>query len=136
MCGSMADIQSATAEKIMKKREKIEETTGQKYNGNNTVHCTAAKRRENSNFGFFSLILLGSNKEIVLVRPIFHFLFSFTKLFTDVTKFLRTEQGLGSRPSSRYCARPVISSAQRYSDHLRVSRRMSVVLSAAVVCAE
>ena len=38
MCGSMADIQSATAEirrgkKDRRKKKKIEETTGQKYNG-------------------------------------------------------------------------------------------------------
>jgi len=38
MCGSMADIQSATAEirrgkKEERRRKKIEETTGQKYNG-------------------------------------------------------------------------------------------------------
>jgi len=35
MCGSMADIQSASAEirRGKKKKEKEEETTGQKYNG-------------------------------------------------------------------------------------------------------
>jgi len=34
MCGSMADIQSATAENTRgKKRKKIVEATGQKYNG-------------------------------------------------------------------------------------------------------
>jgi len=34
MCGSMADIQSATAEiKWGKKRKKIEETTEEKYDG-------------------------------------------------------------------------------------------------------
>jgi len=34
MCGIMADIQSATAEiRREKKDRKIEETTGQKYNG-------------------------------------------------------------------------------------------------------
>jgi len=37
MCGSMADIQSATAEirrgKKEKKKEEEEETTGRKYNG-------------------------------------------------------------------------------------------------------
>jgi len=35
MCGSMADIQSATAEirQGKKRRKKKEETTGQKYNG-------------------------------------------------------------------------------------------------------
>jgi len=37
MCGSMADIQSATAEirreKKKEERRKKEETTGQKYNG-------------------------------------------------------------------------------------------------------
>jgi len=34
MCGSMADIQSATAEiRRGKKNKKEEETTGQKYNG-------------------------------------------------------------------------------------------------------
>ena len=34
MCGSMADIQSATAEiRRGKKKEEEEETTGQKYNG-------------------------------------------------------------------------------------------------------
>jgi len=37
MCGSMADIQSATAEirrgKKRRKKEEEEETTGQKYNG-------------------------------------------------------------------------------------------------------
>jgi len=33
MCGSMVDIQSATAEIMRgKKEKKIEETTGQKYN--------------------------------------------------------------------------------------------------------
>jgi len=32
MCGSMADIQSATAEIRRGKKQKIEETTGQKYN--------------------------------------------------------------------------------------------------------
>jgi len=34
MCGSMADIQSATAEiRLGKEGKKKEETTGQKYNG-------------------------------------------------------------------------------------------------------
>jgi len=37
MCGSMADIQSATAEirrgKKKEKKKKLEQTTGQKYNG-------------------------------------------------------------------------------------------------------
>jgi len=36
MCGSMVDIQSATAENRRRKKEernKIEETTGRKYNG-------------------------------------------------------------------------------------------------------
>jgi len=36
MCGSMADIQSATAEirrGIKRKKKEKEETTGQKYNG-------------------------------------------------------------------------------------------------------
>jgi len=33
MCGSMADIQSATAEIRRGKQEEEEETTGQKYNG-------------------------------------------------------------------------------------------------------
>ena len=32
MCGSMADIQTATAE-IRRRKKKIEETTAQKYNG-------------------------------------------------------------------------------------------------------
>jgi len=32
MCGSMSDIQSATAE-IRQEKKKKEETTGQKYNG-------------------------------------------------------------------------------------------------------
>jgi len=32
MCGSMVDIQSATAEIRQGKKKKIEETTGQKYN--------------------------------------------------------------------------------------------------------
>jgi len=31
MCGSMADIQTASAE-IRRRKKKIEETTGQKYN--------------------------------------------------------------------------------------------------------
>jgi len=33
MSGSMADIQSATAENRREKKKKEEETTGQKYNG-------------------------------------------------------------------------------------------------------
>jgi len=33
MCGSMADIQSGTAEIRRGKKKKEEETTGQKYNG-------------------------------------------------------------------------------------------------------
>jgi len=33
MCGSMADIQSPTAEIKRGKKRKKEETTGQKYNG-------------------------------------------------------------------------------------------------------
>jgi len=33
MCASMVDIQSATAENRRGKKKKIEETTGQKYNG-------------------------------------------------------------------------------------------------------
>jgi len=33
MCGSMADIQSATAEIRRGKKKKEEKTTGQKYNG-------------------------------------------------------------------------------------------------------